>query len=177
MAAVRLLLERGASIEAVDNRGWSAERIAEFNGKEEVGKLIRNAKREEAEQPYQVGKNGKQTWRQRAIGAIVWAIAGVFLTVIAFLFLGHPKEWDALLIWSGVVGVIAGAISGTDRKVIVAAVVGLAVAVPLVEIQFKALANTNSVSGVRGVVGAWMFGGPILGAIVGIIFKKLKWWR
>jgi len=99
----------------------------------------------------------------------VGAAVGAVLGVIAAFIDGHPSEWWAAAGIVGTVGAITGAITGTRRRVIAIASVGLI------------LGFTGWVVAVRdteGFIQAIAFGAPIgalLGAIVGRIGERKRW--
>jgi hypothetical protein len=137
--------------------------------------------------------------------AIVWALAGAFLGSIT-CSLTTAEWWFLCLIWGGMVGFIAGAITGTDLRVTGIAVAGFVVAATALSLRSAVAPSPYPgdlqgdeaaraafatswgmppgrtipavVSGVaRGVGAVLLFGGPIWSAMIGATIKRRKGWK
>ncbi len=110
-------------------------------------------------------------------GAILGTMIGVALTAMVYMYYGVLNFVYLLInvLYTGAGGAIAGAITGTHRRLIVSALVGAAVGWFVVALLFVAFYGFGLVAFPRGgVLGAPV--GAILGAILGVILRKLKKW-
>jgi len=131
----------------------------------------------ESKPPVPTSIGHKPTWQERMKGALAGAIAGVVIAMIGWLLV---SEQFLLGVMSAIPGLIAGAISGTDWKVIKAALVGFAVTVVLftvimVLVVIVGLVGEGSMAFALGLglIGGVNWGLPI-GAMVGVILKKTQ---
>jgi len=104
----------------------------------------------------------KMIVRERLQSAFVGLIV-CFLASFVFL---RPNDWAIGAVYLGICGAITGAITGTHRKVIFFAIIGL---VFVVFISLKNNVNESEIAYAAPF-------GTIFGAIVGVIIKKMKGW-
>ena len=101
---------------------------------------------------------------------------GVAATAIVFIYYGISVPYLLTnVLYTGAGGAIAGAITGRHRRLIVSALVGAAVGFFVGALRYKGFAGGILVAFIRaGIPGAPT--GAILGAIFGVILRKLKKW-
>jgi hypothetical protein len=108
----------------------------------------------------------------RWVSALSAAVVGYIIGAIAFLLLAtSPTDrrlWFVGALFVGVPGVIVGAITGTNRRVIIIALVGA-----LAGMVIGYLSHTE----LLGAIIVGMPFGAIVGAVAGVILKRIKGWE
>lgn len=115
----------------------------------------------------------RRSLSDRKSAALIGALAGAIIGTIALLSrTTYDKEvWWSGALFVGVLGAIAGAITGTNRKVIIVAlaaiVVGSVIGFLILDSNYKVQDTLLQVAPLSAV----------LGAIVGVILKRAKRWE
>jgi hypothetical protein len=134
-----------------------------------------------AKQPFRPVTGSKVMSGERLRGAYVGAIVGAVISVLGLVIVTAPKKGAVDLGLFAVVSLvtvgccaIAGAITGTQRRLIIAALLGAAFGFVMAPL-FTALFSVKTL-GLEEFVGIGLFfglaPGAIFGAITGVIFRR-----
>jgi hypothetical protein len=126
-------------------------------------------------EPAAVSAGLTTTVRKRVECAVTGGVVGAILGSLAFVFVKGLLTWYMSALFPGIGWAIAGALTGTHRKVIGVAAAGVAVGWLgiLLSIEEAAL-SAIQVAAFSAVIGGAI--GAVAGAVVGVVLKKWRRW-